>query len=261
MFFIGQEHITKQLNLSLNYLYDHQNEGMNFLIRGPSGYGKTELAMRICNYLVMAKYCMYLGDLFDRRIFKEDMWVHFIDEVHLMKNPEVLYPLMGKNKYVFVLATNHDSVLEEALSNRCTNLLFTDYNDNDLVKIFKSHCRVEIPDEVIRYIIEVSGRNPRIMTQTYGKNLYMYYLNRKDELNQSVEKMIEKIDELHGIENGLNTICNRYLKVMKELGGKASLDLIASALKLDKNTLKYEVEPVLLYKKMINISNKGRELC
>src|SRR5512147_302442 len=117
MFFIGQEHITLQLGDILPYIKERR-EGTSILFRGPSGYGKTELAKKCCHFLVGDAYQYCLGS---KLKFNRERWVHFIDEIHLLEKPEILYPVMDENKYVFVLATNFDSILPEALTNRCKN--------------------------------------------------------------------------------------------------------------------------------------------
>lgn len=257
MFFIGQDHIMPTLGEILYYTYETK-KGVNILFRGASGCGKTELAKKSCNFLAGDAYQICLGDnvKFDRNVF-----VHFIDEVHLLKNPEVLYPLMDSGDYVFIFATNYDSVLPEALTNRCNNFIFSDYSDRDLIDIFKYHCILQLSDAVIKYIIDVSGRNPRIIVKTFARVLEMHYRGENRIARYTDEQIINKINELFGIENGLDRICRQYLEYLTALGGRASINLIASAMKLDINTIKYSVEPVLLYKKLIKISSRGRELC
>lgn len=259
MFFVGQEHITNQLRVILGHL-DATREGASLLFRGPSGYGKTELATRCCNYLVGKDYQYCLGKNYS---FEEDYWVHFIDEIHGKEGGfEELYPIIDSNKYVIILATNYDSLLPEPLINRCKSFIFSEYSNNNLHEIFKFHCHLRFTDRVINHIIEIAGRNPRVMIKTYASNLEMYFMSRRDELlNGSDEEIIETIDRIHGIKNGLDKTCREYLQVLHKLGGRASINLIASSLRLDLNTIKYSVEPILLFRGLIRITNKGRELC
>ena len=119
MYFFGQGHIMKQLDSILPWLYEDTSRSMNILIRGPSGWGKTRMAFMICNYLTGGKFEYCLGD---NLVFNTKQRVHFIDEVHLLKDPEPLYPLMDEGKYVIILATNDVDILKEALSNRCTQM-------------------------------------------------------------------------------------------------------------------------------------------
>jgi Holliday junction resolvasome RuvABC ATP-dependent DNA helicase subunit len=257
VFFIGQDHIMYSLGDILQYTYENKT-GANILFRGASGYGKTELAKRCCRYLARDEYETCLGNNIK---FNKEIWVHFIDEVHLMENPEILYPIMDAERYVFIFATNFDSVLPEALTNRCVNFIFGDYSDSELIEIFKAHSKLEFSENVIRYIIDISGRNPRIIVKTFAKTLYMHYYKIKEQLaTKSDEEIIAEIDRMFSIRGGLDNTCREYLKVLENLGSRASINVISSTLRLDINTIKYQVEPVLLYKQKIKITSRGREL-
>lgn len=255
MFFIGQEHITLQLGDILPYIY-HNKEGVNLLFRGPSGYGKTELAKRCCKFLAGDNYQYCLGN---RIKFNRETWIHFIDEIHLAEHPEVLYPVMDTGEYVFVLATNFDSILPEALTNRCKNYTFVDYSAEDLRQIFKAHSKLVYSDNVIDYIVDVANRNPRIIVKTFIDTLKMHY-KKQENIPSSDEEVINNINRLFGIEQGLDRVCREYLDKLKELGGRSSINLLSSVLHLDTNSIKYQVEPALLHKGLIKISSKGREL-
>lgn len=255
MYFIGQEHITLQLGDILPYIY-HNREGVNILFRGPSGYGKTELAKRCCLFLAGDNYQYCLGK---RVKFNRETWVHFIDEVHLMENPEILYPVMDNGEYVFVLATNFDSVLPEALTNRCKNFTFVDYSKEELRRIFKLHSKLKYSDNVIDYIVEIANRNPRIIVKTYIDTLKMHY-KKQENIPDNDGEIISNINRLFGIEDGLDRVCMEYLKKLKELGGRSNINLLSASMHLDINSIKYQIEPALLHRGLIKISSKGREL-
>jgi Holliday junction resolvasome RuvABC ATP-dependent DNA helicase subunit len=255
MFFIGQEHIVLQLGDILPYIY-HYKEGINLLFRGPSGYGKTELAKKCANFLVGDNYQSCLGD---KLKFNRETWVHFIDEIHLMETPEVLYPVMDMGHYVFLFATNFDSALPEALTNRCTNFVFVEYSIDELKQIFMYHSKLQYPEIVMEYIIDISGKNPRIMIKTFINTLKMHYLTQSN-IPDNPQEIIETIDKLFGITGGLDRVAINYLDALKNLGGRASVNVLATTAKLDINTMKYSVEPALLYKGLIKITSRGREL-
>lgn len=256
MFFIGQEDIMLQLGDILPYIYK-EKKGINLLFRGPSGYGKTHLAKECCKFLVRDKYDFCLGKNFK---FDRDSWVHFIDEIHGMESPEILYPLMDLGVYVFIFATNFDSILPEALSNRCRNLTFGEYTDDELKDIFRFHSKLKYPDEVLSHIVNISGRNPRVITKTFGEALKMHY-RKQENIPQDYNEIINTINRLFGIEGDLDRIARQYLDSLENLGGRANINLISTAMHLDINSIKYEVEPKLIYKKLIKITNRGRELC
>lgn len=258
MFFIGQEHFMSQLGDILMYTYSTKS-GVNILFRGASGYGKTELAKKCCNFLAGPDYETSLGN---NPKFNPEIWVHFIDEVHKMENPEVLYPIMDSGKYILVFATNFDSILPEAFTNRCNNFVFTDYSDEELMEIMNYHSKLEFSDNIKKYIINVSSRNPRIIVKTFLNTLYMHFYKDIDSFKKlSDEELVSVIDKLFGIKNGLDAVSREYLETLKKLGGRASISLISSVMKLDTNTIKYDVEAGLLYKGLIKITSKGRELC
>lgn len=257
MFFIGQDHIMYQLGDILKYVYDTKT-GVNILFRGASGYGKTELSKKCCKFLVGNNYEFCLGSSLK---FNKETWVHFIDEVHTLESPEVLYPIMDLDRYVFVMATNFDSILPEALTNRCKSFIFTDYSENELIQIFRFHSKLEYSENVMKHIIDVSGRNPRIIVKTFIDTLYMHYHKRREELLQkSEEEIINEIDKIFGIRGGIDRVCRAYLETLESLGNRASINLIAGSMHLDINTIKYTVEPALLYKKLIKITSRGREI-
>jgi Holliday junction resolvasome RuvABC ATP-dependent DNA helicase subunit len=255
MFFIGQEHIVLQLGDILPTIY-HSREGINLLFRGSSGYGKTELAKRCCNFLVGDNYQTCLGS---KLKFNRDTWVHFIDEIHLLETPEVLYPVLDSGKYVFVFATNFDSILPEALTNRCNSFIFVDYSDKDLIEIFEYHSKLVFPVNVMKYIIDVAGRNPRVMIKTYINILKMHY-KRQENISINEEEIIQDINTLFGITNGIDRVSKEYLDVLQKLGGRSNINLLSSSMHLDINTIKYTIEPSLLYKGLIRITSRGREL-
>lgn len=255
MFFTGQEHIILQLGEILPYVHETRT-GVNLLFRGPSGYGKTYLANKCCKYLVGDKFDSFLGDKFN---FDENVWVHLIDEIHLMEHPEVLYPILDSGKYVFIFTTNFDSLLPEALTNRCKNFIFVDYSIEELVEIFDIHSKLKFPDMVVRYIVECAGRNPRIIVKTFADILKMHY-RKQTNIPSEPSEILNEIDKLFGIEEGLDRVSRQYLETLEKLGGRSSISLLSSSMHLDKNTIQYSVEPALLYKKLIRITSRGREL-
>jgi len=244
-----------QLGDILPYVY-HTREGINLLFRGPSGYGKTELAKKCCQFLAGDRYDYSLGN---KPKIKRENWVHFIDEIHLMEHPEILYPLLDDSRYVFIFATNFDSILPEALTNRCKSFIFVDYSMDELREIFRFHSKLVYPENVINHIVEVAGRNPRIIVKTFIDTLKMHY-RKQENIPYNESELIATIDKLFGIEEGLDRISRAYLETLQNLGGRSSINLISSSMHLDLNTIKYSVEPALLYKKLIKITSRGREL-
>lgn len=230
---------------------------MNFLLRGPSGWGKTHLSLLICNYLSPGSFDYCLGN---ELVFHDEVRVHFIDEVHLLEHPEVLYPKMDSGRYVIVVATNDVAVLPEALVNRCTEFVFQKYRPEELREITQDALKKKLPDELLDYLIESCGYNPRIILGLSNR-LNIILSRRTDALKSlSLEEFKEFLLVNFGIKDGLDTMSSRYIEALASVGGTASLQTIALLTHIDQNTLKMYVEPILLYKQLLTISSKGRKL-
>lgn len=256
MYFIGQSHIMHQLQDILPHLYETQ-DGINILIRGPSGWGKTRMAFMICNYLTGGnfEYC-----LADKLLFTDSVRVHFIDEVHLIDTPETLYPKMDSGKYVIVLATNDASMLPEALTNRCVEFIFDAYSTVELREIIDGASSQRLPNQFKDYIIESGGGNPRVIKNIIMRLNLIASRHPDTYKGMDLDGFKKLLEYTFGIKDGMDVMCNRYLEILKAVGGVASLQTLSTMAHIDQSTLKFYVEPILLYKKIIKITSKGRSL-
>lgn len=254
MRFVGQSHIMKQLAFLLPDLYENKSRSANFLLRGPSGYGKTTMAVSICNYLSGNNFQVFWGDWTEWEFRKR---VVFLDEVHKVKDHEKLYPVMDSGEHVLVFATNHDGILPEAFSNRCTEFVFAEYSEEELLHIARNYSGFQATRESFLEIIEAGNRNPRIIERLCKK---MHTYLSRNNISSMEANFREILKEVFSIEDGLDTLCREYLQRLQGVGGTASLSLIKSLLHVDEATLTYNVEPILLRKGLISITRKGRSL-
>lgn len=253
MYFIGQSTIMAQLQILLPRLYQSK-KGANILLRGPSGWGKTRMAYLICNYLASRDFQFSIGN---KEPFNKNLWVHLIDEVHLVKEPEYLYPLMDSGNYVFVLTTNDVEILPEALSNRCYEYIFAPYTVEELRIITQDALWSKMDTECLDLIIDSGGRNPRIIIKLVDRiNLYQ----AERGIIPDRDKLVTVLKAYLGIINGLDIECQRYIEVLREAGGRAALDTLSVMLHINKDSIRYNIEPVLLQKRLIQITSKGRIL-
>jgi Holliday junction resolvasome RuvABC ATP-dependent DNA helicase subunit len=245
-----------QLKDILPYLFESGN-GMNILIRGPSGWGKTRMSFMICNYLTGGNFEYCLGDKVQ---FNDRMRVHFIDEIHLLQHPEMLYPKMDSGKFVIILATNDVATLTEALVNRCTEFIFDKYSVVELREIARTALNAKVPDAFLDYISECGGANPRIIKGLISRLNIVLTRSPSILSSLSLETFKSLLQDTFGIVDGMDVLCTRYIESLASLGGTASLETISTFIHVDKNTLKYYVEPILLYKQKIKITSKGRSI-
>jgi Holliday junction resolvasome RuvABC ATP-dependent DNA helicase subunit len=256
MYFIGQRHIMNQMQDLLPHLYEN-DVGMNLLMRGPSGWGKTRMSFMICNYLTGGNFEYCLGD---KLLFTDSVRVHFIDEVHLLEKPEILYPKMDSGKFVIVLATNDVATLPEALSNRCAEFIFDKYSIPELREISRGCLKVSLPESFIDYIIESGGSNPRIVKGIISRLNIVLFRHPDIIKRMDLTGFKELLEVTFGIKDGMDVMCTRVIDALKTLGGTASLQTLATYVHIDQNTLRYYVEPILLYKNVMRITSKGRSL-
>jgi Holliday junction resolvasome RuvABC ATP-dependent DNA helicase subunit len=249
----GQERIKRELELLLPEIDGGRN--VNIILAAPSGHGKTTLAYKLLSHFGFDRCQISMPPDF---YFATDKRFHFMDEIQELKNPEPLYPYMDSNEHVIIIATNEMGVLKEPLINRCIPFMFEPYSEDDIRKMVKEILSgVQLSDDIID---SISGRcfgNPRIV-----RNLCMrlsYVFKKIVPLNvDELDAIMENIMAIY--KDGLNPLELRYLDFLNEVGGRASLSLIAYGTHLDKASIMRDIEPKLLYLKKISITSKGRSL-
>lgn len=253
MKFLGQTAIMNQLSILIPDIVNN-DRGVNILIRGPSGWGKTRLATMICNVLAGRNFQFSIAD---KSIFDESFRVHLIDEAHLLKEPEVLYPIMDSGRYVMIFTTNSVTVLPEALVRRCYNFNLAPYTKEELIIMAGNALWDRLSGDCVSLIVDSANGSPAILMSIIQRiNLYQ---RNKRKIN-SVGELIEVLKNYVGIVNGLDEAARRYLECLKNLGGVAGLDTLSTLLHINKDALRYDIEPILLEKRLIKVTSKGRIL-
>jgi Holliday junction resolvasome RuvABC ATP-dependent DNA helicase subunit len=177
-----------------------------------------------------------------------------------MKTPEELYPLIDSQRYVIILATNDVSPLPEALVNRSMEFIFGEYTKEELLYISNNLLLGTLSNQNQDYLIECAAKNPRIL-KSLCVRINLISRSYPNVWNMDIKQFNMLIRDLFGIEDGLDMSCRRYVEALDHLGGRASLDTLSIYLHIDKDTLRYFVEPILLYKNLIQITSRGRTLC
>jgi Holliday junction resolvasome RuvABC ATP-dependent DNA helicase subunit len=257
--FIGQQSIIKEVDIIVQRAIDDEHFNIALLLTANSGLGKTNLGLRIANTISRGKFLYLEADETGEKVVRainSNNRVIFIDEIHLLKTPELLYPILDKEDKFIILSTNESSELKEPLRNRCINLIFAPYTEEELRQIVKQ----KLPEiqgksnEYVDLIVKSAEENPRKITKLC---IRLATITKIYQFPRTVEELKLLLSEILNIKDGLNPQEQEYMKVLSRLG-MASLETLTSILGYSRNTIKYEIEPSLLYNKLIQITSKGR---
>jgi Holliday junction resolvasome RuvABC ATP-dependent DNA helicase subunit len=260
--FVGQEKIIKELDLLAERIEKDSSFNPSILFTANSGYGKTDLGLRFCNLLTKGNFFYSIADseehLDSILKLKDKPRVIFFDEIHLLERPEIIYPYIDKKETIFIFATNQSSKLNEALQNRCINLIFAPYTKKELRKITQIRLPIlkDKPKSFSDLIIKGGDSNPRKIVNLCIRlqTVFMKY-----RFPDSKEGLISILADILNIKDGLDIQQQTYLETLKTFS-HVSLDTLASVLGYNKETIKYEIEPGLLYRGLIEINSKGRSI-
>lgn len=258
MNFIGQHHIMNVLAIMLPELMKNPTEGASLLFDGPSGYGKTTLALSLCDYFTEYAGRGFEYYLYDSKPFVFRSRVIFVDEIHRIKDFEILFPHLDRKNKIFIFATNHSGNLPEALLTRCDHFVFTEYDNEELMLMAIEAAKFRTSDANFLKLIIAANRNPRVLkslVDNFGR-----YFNQFPEVNPVTADFDEILATVFQIFDGMDTLARRYIEVLETIGGRASLTLLSNILHIDAETLRTSVEPNLLKSGRIQISSKGRQI-
>lgn len=252
--FVGQEHIRRELELLIKDIKTNNNK-YNILLVAPSGYGKTTLAYSILILLDFNTGSITLPPDFKFDYSKPN---HFIDEVHLLDTPEILYPIMDSNKYNIILATNELGELKEPLINRCIVFSFSPYTKEELTNIASNRLITPISKDVLEALVDMSAGNPRNLVVLCRRlNYILPTLGNTINLN-TFRDICDNILDLS--PDGLNHLMITYLNYLYHVGGHCGIKQLCYGIHLTETTVLRDIEPALLYLGYVRITSRGREL-
>ena len=261
MRFIGQESIVKELDIIIGRAVEDTDFNPAILFTANSGLGKTDLGLRTVNVISKGDFVYSIADKIGekiQRVLSSNKRVIFIDEIHLLETPEIIYPTLDNHSKLLILATNQSFKLNEALRNRCINLIFMPYTQNELREITK----VKLPEvenmssDYLDIIVRAGENNPRRITNLC---IRLQTIARNYGIPRDINSLNNILSEILNIRGGLNPEQQSYMEVLRRLR-TASLETLCSILHYDKTMVKFDIEPSLLYNQLIEISPKGRTL-
>lgn len=290
--FVGQPKLKTTLQTMISGA-KHRNEPLDhILFYGPPGTGKTSLATILGNELDVKVHYLQ-GALLEKKADILSVFTQintgdivFIDEIHsINKNvEELLYSAMedykidiiigpeGNTKvmrmalkpFTLIGATTKVNLLSQPLRDRFGfQGRLNPYTENDIVEIImraKSNLNIIGQKEVWGLVAKYSKATPRVAIHLI-KRIFDFSIN-KNETIISKETVLETFKHLELFELGLNREHLEYLRVLCDTFGDkvASLDLLSGILNYQKENIIYEIEPLLLYFKLVEKSPRGRKI-
>ncbi len=159
----------------------------------------------------------------------------------------------------FVFATTDASALKDAILNRLRRITLEPYTLEDKIRIAMDHLanRGQVFQDISIY--EELAKRSRSIRQL-RQELCEAFIDVSVVYNGSPHERLGIMDSILGIDkDGASDLDRNYLEYIAD-NGIASLATLAGFLKVDKQELLDRVEPFLLEKQWIQITNKGRVL-
>lgn len=255
--FVGQEKIIKELSAIIAGLRKYPNKSVNIILRGPAGCGKTRLAEEFAGILCERYGYQVPSKGFSMKGIK-DIRCQIMDEIHTMRAFENLYPLMDEEKYVFIFCTTEFGDLPDPFSSRCLQFTFISYSIEELAQIavkYSQRIKMAITFDTGILVAKRAKGSPRRVEKLVQR---MFFIIDRGYHPLTIRGINAAMNDI-GVYNGGYTDADQmYLKFLAKVG-KASLNTICRAIRLDENTIKNEIEPFLVQNGHISITSKGRQ--
>lgn len=264
-------------------IFSNNKSEIKILLFGPAGLGKTTYANEISKKsnknikILQGPLLKRKIDFFNILPLIDKKTIIFIDEIHSISKTvqELLYSLIdnkkitiniGKNFEVdeitfeieninIIGATTNLEKLNNSFTSRFTYLIdFSNYDYDILIKICNdllSKYRIKLNKKEVNTLINISSGNPR----TIKNNILKLNDLKKIENREYFNKLL-LINNLNN--EGISKRELEYLKILSD--SSKSLSYISSLMNLSTDYIKLKIEPNLIDKELIKITNKGRSL-
>jgi Holliday junction DNA helicase RuvB len=282
----GQEDIKLELDMIMRSAEKTGEPMEHILFIGPPGTGKTLIANIISNELEREIKSLYAPsikkgeEIVDQLLSVDRGSLIFIDEVHSLglKASEALYQameyykvdlLIGPKKiarafelpkFTLVAATTELGLIPRPLRDRFSTVFRLKlYEPGEMKAVYHTLTEqygVNITDNAIKYLVHFANGTPRI-AKHYVKAAKHYML--VNDLTIFRKSDLPKLLKILGIDSyGLNRTDREIIKAL--FPEKCySLKSLSQIIRLADNTVK-ESEEMLLKRKLISISSRGRQL-
>ncbi len=266
--YIGQNKAKERVLCYLKGCKKFDDNFPNTFLSAPSGCGKTVFSNILANLLDKKFVNCTAGEIKSEqqlvdKIVECESGILFLDEAHRVsqKIGTFMLPILEEYKiagtkikpFTTIFATTHKGNISEYLSALVQRfplqIELENYTFEELMQIFKQFISKEYSNEKVenKILFEIA-KNCRYVPRI-GLALLREYIYIRDW---------EKVKHNNNIfQDGLTGQDIRVLKYIDEVDGAGKMTL-AKFLRIEPKTYEFEVEPYLMFKELITVSNKRK---
>ena len=286
--FIGQEHIKKIVQTAISSGRIRKGNMGHMLFSGPSGFGKTTMAMIISkqgnvNIKAVTGYAITKpAEIISILNNLETGDILFIDEIHRLKPniEEVLYIAMEDfvidmvmpewwnvripiNPFTLIGATTKAESLSQPMKNRFVyHFHFMEYTQTEketLIKKYLSHYEITIDENLVKKLAEKVGSVPREIHNLCIK-IRDFVITHSPDKKLTEHLRGEFLHHSQIEEGGMTPLHAKYLEILRDADRPIGVKAIAVQLGINEKAVEEDVEPLLLKLGKIEKSWSGRIL-
>ena len=286
--FIGQEHIKKIVQTAIGSGKIRKGNMGHMLFSGPSGFGKTTMAMIIAkqgnvNIKAVTGYAITKpAEIISILNNLETGDILFIDEIHRLKPniEEVLYIAMEDfvidmvmpeggnvripiNPFTLIGATTKAESLSQPMKNRFVyHFHFMEYTQTEketLIKKYLNHYDITIDEDLLKKIAEKVGSVPREIHNLCIK-IRDFVITHSPDKKLTEHLRGEFLHHSQIEEGGMTPLHAKYLEILRNADRPIGSKAIAVQLGINEKAVEEDVEPLLLKLGKIEKSGSGRIL-
>jgi len=282
---IGQDEVKERLQIGIRSSQLRGECLSHIMLNGPAGTGKTSLAFAVANelgYSIQTANGAHLRspkNLLPYVAGIKENSVLFIDEIHRISKvvAELLYTVLEDfrldltngeetvslpvERFTLIGATTDSGILPKPFYDRFIHHSLRLYTNDELLKLVKinsNKLNVHLSDDAGKKIAGAAKETPRILNQRLE---WVRDFALAKNIGFIDGKTVDEAFKTLGITtNGLDANDINYLRVLKDTfkGGPVGVESIASALNIEVESVKSNIEPYLIRLGKVVRTKKGR---